>query len=69
MYEILGVASQDMERYKRISDYRDHIKNIADVKTFFKDSKRLKVNNHQFMANFCPVKAMVFPVVMYGYES
>ena len=21
------------------------------------------------MANFCPVKAMVFPVVMYGYES
>ena len=42
---------------------------MADIKRFFKDSKRLKVNSHQFMVKFCLVKAMVFPVVMYGYES
>ena len=42
---------------------------MANIKRFFKDSKRLKVNSYQFMAKFCLVKAMVSSVVMYGYKS
>ena len=42
---------------------------MANIKRFFKDSKRLKVNSYQFMAKFCLVKAMVSLVVMYGYKS
>ena len=29
----------------------------------------LKKQRHHFFKKFCPVKAMAFPVVMYGFES
>ena len=51
-------------------DSSHEIKTLAPWKeSYDKPRQCIKKQRHHFVTKFCVVKAMLFPVVMYGYES
>ena len=51
-------------------DYSHEIKLPLQKKSYDQSKQHIKKQRHYYFAdNFCIVKAMVFPVVMYGCES